>query len=129
MIPAGTTSHVIDAPVAAPPNEYVIGGMAVAEHTTGVVFEVVVSSSSGFTVITPVISSDAQPLPVVVTVYVYVSTVVMFAVGVPVIVSATGSNVNPTGSPLAVAPVAPPDKLKEIGSVASPSHRVWSKAP
>ena len=91
--------------------------------------EVVVSSSNGFTVIIPVAMSTAQPLPVVVTVYVYVSTVVMFAVGVPVIVSATGSNVNPTGSPLAVAPVAPPDKLKEIGSIASPSHRVWSKAP
>ena len=91
--------------------------------------EVVVSSSSGFTVIVPDISSGVHPLPVVVTLYVYVATDVMFAVGVPLMVNATGSNVNPTGSPVAVAPVAPPDKLKAIGSIDSPSQCVWSKAP
>ena len=53
----------------------------------------------------------------------------MFAVGTPVIVRAVASNTRPAGSPLAVAPVAPPDKLKAIDSIASPSHSVWSKAP
>ena len=91
--------------------------------------EVVVSLSSGLIVIVPVISSGAHPLPVVVTVYEYGVTTVISSVGVPVIVNATGSNNNPAGSPLAVAPVAPPDKLKTIGSIASPSQCVWSKVP
>ena len=56
----------------------------------------------------------------------------MFAVGAPVIVRAVVSNTRPAGttSHEIVAPVAPPDKLKTIGSIrGAPSHRVGLNSP